>query len=306
MAIPTSRSKENARVSIDNSMCTGCGLCVNVCKAFNLNLKDDKACVDHNTMFGCFGCGHCMAVCTESAISVFGRELSPNDMFYLPPKESVTDFERLLPLLQKRRSIREYVDRIIEPELIEKILAAAQTAPVGLPPSDVNVLVIKGKLRVRQFAADFSEYLKGMKYMNSNLFLSMMRPFWGKANDELFRGFIKPLFKAYTDDMDDGKNFINYDAPLLMYFYASAYSDPADPIIAATYAMIAGESLGLGTCMLGAVHPFIQNGGKARKFREKYHIKGKSKEGIFVAFGYPAIKYAKGIKRTFASINTID
>ncbi|MFZ4465107.1 MAG: nitroreductase, partial [Bacteroidales bacterium] len=49
-----------------------------------------------------------------------------------------------------------------------------------------------------------------------------------------------------------------------LYFYGSPYADPADPLIAATYAMIAGESLCLGTCMIGAVHPFIQNGSKQR------------------------------------------
>jgi len=88
-----------------------------------------------------------------------------------------------------------------------------------------------------------------------------------------------------------------------MYFYGSPYTDPADPIIAATYAMIAAESLGLGTCMLGAVHPLIQNGKKAQKFREKYGIKYTSREGLIVIFGYPAVQFRKGIKRTFACVN---
>ena len=74
----------------------------------------------------------------------------------------------------------------------------------------------------------------------------------------------------------------------------------ADPIIAATYAMIAAETIGLGTCMLGAVHPFIQNGRKAKKFRENHNIKCKSKEGLFVAFGYHKSNYLKRIDRTFA------
>jgi nitroreductase len=103
--------------------------------------------------------------------------------------------------------------------------------------------------------------------------------------------------------MQENKNVINYDAPLAMYFYGSPYTDPADPIIAATYAMTAAESLGLGTCMLGAVHPLIQNGKKARKFREKYGIKYISREGLIVAFGYPAVHFIKGIKRSFANVN---
>ena len=90
-----------------------------------------------------------------------------------------------------------------------------------------------------------------------------------------------------------------------MYFYGSPYTDPADPIVAATYAMLAGESLGLGNCMLGGIHPLIQNGKKAKKLREKYGIKYPSREGLFVIFGYPAVKYKKGIVRSFAEVNQI-
>jgi len=302
MPIPTSRTKENAVISIDTAICNGCGLCVSVCKDFNLAIENGKIKLSDNFIFGCIGCGHCMAICPSGAIKIHGRELSPDDLFDLPDKESLVNYEQLLSLLKHRRSIREFTGKDIDSEIIEKILTAASTAPMGLPPSDVHVLVIKGKEKTRAFAQDFSNYLKGMRFMTSKLFLALMRPFWGKENDEVFKGFVNPLFKAYVDEMENGNNYINYDAPLLMYFYGSPYSDPADSIVAATYAMIAGEALGLGICMLGGVHPLIQYGKKARKFREKHQIKFKSREGLFVAFGYPAVKYKKGIKRTFASV----
>ena len=173
---------------------------------------------------------------------------------------------------------------------------------MGVPPSDVNILVISGKMNIRAFSKDFCDYLNGMKWFVSDWFLAIMRPFMGKANYEMFRDFLKPVFSVFTSKMKEGIDLVNYDAPLAMYFYGSPYTDPADPIIAATYAMIAAESLGLGTCMLGTVHPLIQNGKKARKFREDHGIKYTSREGLFIAFGYPAVKYKKGIKRTFASV----
>jgi hypothetical protein len=191
----------------------------------------------------------------------------------------------------------------VEPEKVNLILNAARTAPMGLPPSDVNVLVLGSKVRNRSFAEDFCKHLEGMRWFVSDWFLAIMRPFWGKANDELFRGFVKPCVEVYVSRMKEGENVVTYDAPLAIYFYGSPYCDPADPVIAATYAMIAGESLGLGTCMLGAIHPLIQNGKKAEKLRSKYGIKYKSREGIFVIFGYSSVKYSKGIGRTFASVN---
>lgn len=305
MAIPTSRTKERALIKIKEEICNGCGLCVSVCNDSCLFIENGKVRESNTSFFGCYGCGHCMAICTNGAIEIFGREISPEDIFELPNNEKILNYEQLLSLLQQRRSIRKFKDTPIENDVIERILTASKTAPMGLPPSDVNVLVLSGKEKTRAFAEDFSHYLKGKKFMTSRLFFALMRPFWGKENDEIFKGFVSPLFKVYTDEMDKGNNYITYDAPLALYFYGSPYSDPADSIVAATFAMITAETLGLGTCMLGGIHPLIQNGRKARIFRKKHRIKCKSREGLFIVFGYPKEKYRKGIKRTFASIQMI-
>ena len=303
MAVPTTRTKETGRIIINEKLCNGCGLCVSVCKDFSLIIENGKAVISDTPVFGCIGCGHCMAICPRGAITVSGRCISPEDMIKLPDKKSAADYSSLLSLLNRRRSIREFKEQTVKREIIEKVLEAAQTAPMGLPPSDVHALVFDSREKVRGFAEDFCRYLEGMKWFVSGWFLALMRPFWGKQNDELFRGFLKPCINIYTESMKKGVNLVNYDAPAAIYFYGSPYSDPADPIIAATYAMLAAESLGLGTCMLGAIHPMIQNGGAAKKFREKHGIKHKSREGLFLIMGYPSVKYSKGIKRTFASVD---
>jgi len=303
MAIPTTRTKTKGEIHILTDKCTGCGLCVSVCKDFSLVLSNGKVSVNENPVFGCIGCGHCMAICPEDAIEIYGRTLSPEDLFLLPDHEKAAGYESLLALYQRRRSIREFRDKPVEPEIIEKILEAARTAPMGLPPSDVNVMILDSVEKNRAFVSDFITHLEGMKWFVSGWFLALMRPIWGKESDELFRAFGRPLFDIYINGMKKDQNNVTYDAPLVMYFYGSPYSDPADPIVAATAAMYAGESLGLGTCMLGAMHPLIQNGKKARKFRERHGIKHKSREGLFVIFGYPKVKYRKGIRRSFAGVN---
>jgi nitroreductase len=243
-----------------------------------------------------------MAVCPNDAISIEGRTLTSEDVFELPDKTEIADYQQLLKLFQHRRSIREFKDKDVEPEKIQQILDAAVTSPMGLPPSDVHVIVFDTKAKNKQFAQDYSTFLESVKWIVSPWFLALMRPFWGKTNDEMFKGFVKPLFRVFVDDMKKGNNWINYDAPLAMYFYGTPYTDPADPIIAATSAMYSAESLGLGTCMLGGIHPMIQYGKKARKLREKYGIKYPSREGLFVIFGYADVKYKKGIKRSFAEV----
>lgn len=302
MAIPTSRTKEKAEIKILADRCNGCGLCVLVCSDLDLQMIDHKVSLTENPLFGCMACGHCMTICPTGAIEIYGRELSPHDLFDLPPKEGTAKYDQLLSLLKIRRSIRKFSAKPVEKELIDKILDAASTAPMGIPPSDVNVLVLDSHEKVRAFSHDYCVYLESIQWFVSKWFLALMRPFWGKSNDQMFKQFIKPLFEIYIGNDKKGQNLVTYDAPLAIYFYGSPYADPADPLIAATYAMLAGESLGLGNCMIGGIHPLIQYGNKAKKLRQKYGIKYASREGIFVIFGYPKVKYSKGIKRTFASV----
>lgn len=302
MAIPTSRTKKQGEIHLLPEKCTGCGLCVSVCKDFSLVLDNGKAALSSASTFGCIGCGHCMAICPCGAIQITGREISPADLFELPEKSAAAGYRQLANLMLRRRSIREFRQNAVDQETIAQILEAACSAPMGLPPSDVNVLVFDSREKLRGFSEDFCHYLEGMRWLVSPWFLTLMRPFWGKANHELFRDFVRPLLGVYTSPMKNDVNLVTYNAPMGMYFYGSPYCDPADPVIAATYAMLAGEALGLGTCMLGGIHPLIQYGKKASAFRKKWNIRFPSKEGLFVIFGYPDVKYSHGIRRTFASV----
>jgi len=305
MAIPTSRTQELAEIRIDETLCSGCGLCVTVCNDFGLTIRDNKVRLSGQPIFGCIACGHCMMVCPKGAITIQGRCTSPADLSEMPPKEDATTYSALHALLTRRRSMRVFKEKPVDKELIDQVIQLAQTAPMGLPPSDVHVLVLNGKEEVRAFSKDFCEYLEGIKWLVSDWFLTMMRPFWSKSNNQMFRDFIKPCIECYTEYNKAGKDVVTYDAPVALYFYGSDYSDPADSIIAATYAMLAAESLGLGTCMLGAIHPMIQYGKAAKKFREKHGIRSKSREGLFVIMGYPGVKYSHAIQRTFASVDGI-
>jgi ferredoxin len=290
-------------IHIEAEKCTGCGLCVMVCKDYDLKIENGKAVDTHDGLFECIACGHCMLVCPEEAITITGRLISPGDVIPLPAKEAAASYDAFLALLKRRRSIREFKDKTVPKDIIEQVLTAARTAPMGLPPSDVNVKVFDTREKANAFAKDYCEYLKKLKWMVSPVGLFFVRIFYGKENHELFRDFIKPLIEKYTSSMDRGENNVTYDAPVLLYFYSSPYTDPADPIIPATYAMLAAESLGLGACMLGGMHPFFQSGRPARKFRQKWGIRFKSKEGLFVIMGYPKVKFHSAVERTFANVD---
>lgn len=75
------------------------------------------------------------------------------------------------------------------------------------------------------------------------------------------------------------------------------------PYIADTYAMLGAESLGLGSCMIGSINPFLRYGGKSLK--KKYGINTRVREGVFIIFGYPRYRYHKAIRRSFESVTVV-
>jgi nitroreductase/NAD-dependent dihydropyrimidine dehydrogenase PreA subunit len=299
MPVKTGRADQNGVVQVDYDKCKACGICVRVCKGGPLHIENKKLVIDYSRALGCIACGHCAAICPHECITVEGRDLVAQDIVPLPPKESWATYEELKGLLLSRRSIREYEDREVEQELIDKILDAATTAPMGIPPTDVRVLVLKGRNKVREFKDDMLGALKGMIRIFSGPVLTLLRPVMGKEACDMFRTFLIPLAKDYMEKDRQGIDLFAYNAPLGMVFYGFPGGDATDPLIAATYAMIAAESLGLGSCMLGFPAPLLK---RNKKLLAKYGIAPKSPIGIMVIFGYPAIKFRRGIKRRFAEV----
>lgn len=299
MPILTERTREEGKVRVDEEKCNLCGLCIEICKDFSLEISGGKVRMSSSPLFGCIACGHCAAVCPVDAITVTGREMSPEDFIPLPDKTDRSGYEALYALLRSRRSIRDFREKAVEKETIDKIVDAASTAPMGIPPSDVQVVVLNGKEKVREFSWDFIDILIKSKFFFSPFSLALMRPFMKKTDYEMTKSFIPPLIQIMEKGKREGKNWLLYDAPLAMYFNSSV-TDPADPYISATYAMIAAESLGLGSCMIGSIAPFVKYG--AKSFKKKWGIHPNTRYGIVVVFGYPKYKFRKSIRRTFAKV----
>lgn len=303
MAIITSRTNSEGIITINTERCTGCGLCVMVCKDFSLKIKDGKVVRNNENLFGCIACGQCAAVCPNDAIMVEGRTLKKEDFVNIPEMDKKSNFEELYSLMKARRSIRDFKDKEVEKELIEKILQASVSAPMGIPPSSVEVLVLNGKEKVREFSFDFVDSMKKYTKIITPFTIKLFRPFMKKLDYDMYKTFIIPMINFFIKTKEKNENYLLYDAPLAMYFYGAA-TDPADPYIAATYAMLAAESLGLGSCMIGSINPFLKYGEK--NIKAKYQINSQVKEGIFVIFGHPKFKYSKAINRTFERVTILE
>lgn len=299
MALITGRANAAAEVRIDFERCIQCGLCAEVCKGQPLYMEEGGLKVDQQRIFGCIGCEHCMMVCPADCIEIHGRDMSPEDVIPLPDQSGLPGYAQFYNLLLTRRSIRSFQKRRVEPEVIARIVEAVQTAPMGLPPSDVEILILDDFAKVQQFAADITEAIKASRWFFCPLMTQLLRPFLGKEYRQSVESFIRPAVDMFVEKEAEGQDYLLYNAPLAMYFHASPYADPGDSIVAATYAMLAAESLGLGTCMIGTPPYFIKY---SRKFKQKYDLPPKNQPGIVVIFGYPRLKFRKTLQRRLGKV----
>lgn len=291
-------------INIDKEKCTKCGVCTEICTTY---LKKDaegfpvsRNFSDKKNILGCIQCGNCMMLCPKGAIEVKGEDIGKDHLREIG--RNIANYESLNALFLKRRSCRKFTDQEVEKDIIEKILQSAATAAVSIPPSEVKVLVIQGKEKVKELAGDVIKSLSKFTKI-SPIMLPLVRIFAGKSTHKMFKEFILPLSKTLIKGYKEGQDWLFYDAPAVIMFYGSPYSDKEDWLIAATQATLAAEALGLGTCFIGTAGAMFQNN---PKLREKYGIAKEDKIGSAFILGYPEIKFKKAFQRNFKEVTYID
>ena len=296
MPVMHSVYREAGEVKIDREACSNCGACARICAGEVLRLDDGSVHIHTDSAFGCIACGHCMMVCPQGAVTVTGRGISPDDLLELPPKEERADANALSALMLSRRSVRRFSDREVEAADLDRIVEMAATAPMGIPPWDVGCVTIRGREEVQQLAGEVIKGYEGFLKIFRPWLLKLMRPFWGKATYDMFAHFVLPLAETYVRGRREGHDHLFYEAPALLIFHHSPYAEATDATIACTYAMLAAESLGLGTTIIGGAPPIMQ---RNKALCEKLGIPAGHKPSICLIVGHPATHFRRGIRRQF-------
>lgn len=228
-------------ITIDESKCRRDGICVDVCPAKVIVIKEkgsfpvatrraDEFCID---------CNHCVCVCPSGALSL--RNMNPGDCTAirnsdLPKPEQVQHF------LSSRRSARAFNDRRVSRETFEYLINAANYAPSGYNKCPVNWLVVEKKEDVDLIASLIIDWMKHTTEENPEA-----ARFWH--------------FDTIPTAWDKGmKNLITRSAPHIIITHSPADNPlaPLDCHIAITYLELAAYSIDLGVCWLGFLL-FAQN-----------------------------------------------
>ena len=294
MPVMHSVYREAGEVRIDRDKCNQCGACARICPAEVLRAEDGDVQIHTDSAFGCVACGHCMMVCPQGAVTVTGRGISPEDLLELPPKEERAGADQLAALMLSRRSVRRFSEHEVDAHDLERIVEMASTAPMGIPPWDIGCVTTRGRDEVKQLAGEIIKGYEG--FLKIFWMFKIMGLFWGKAKRDMFAHFVRPLAEKYVEAHHEGRDLLFYDAPAVLTFHHSPYAEAADATIACTYAMLAAESLGLGTTMIGGAPPIMQ---RNKALCRSLGIPEGHTPSICLIVGHPATHFRRAIRRRF-------
>lgn len=293
--MPTLDGKDvKIHVSAD---CTACGLCVSACPCEYLEMSAGRAAEKKRPPMGCLTCGQCAAICPAGAMTVEAEGIGKEDLVPFSDAKKPSG-EELFRLMAGRRSIRQFKDAPVPRDVVERVLQAAQQAPAGLPPSTVKAVCLHGTDKVRAFAFDFLDEAAKMSWLFSSWGVWALRPFMSAALHREMREKIVPIYQGLLAGRRKGEDYLFYNAPFAVIL--TAEGDSTDAVIAATYAMLAAEAEGLGSCMIGSVVPML--GHAASAFCRRYGLEPGSRHGLAIIFGYPEKTFARGVRRRFAKV----
>lgn len=219
-------------MTFDQEMCTRCGICTEICP-IGIILQDaqNMPYIPDNMGSACTKCGSCEAFCPEGAISpLFETEYSFIGDAVLP---DITP-EQLGIYMRERRSIRNYLDTVVNRSTIECILDIVRFSPSGVNNQPVHWLIVHDPEKVQDL---------------TRLTIDWMREVVSSATPNPMEPIMQGLIAAY----ENGKDPICRGAPHVAIAHALEDNPMAytDSIIALSWFELAAPAFGLGACWAG-------------------------------------------------------
>lgn len=217
--------------TIDLEKCIGCGRCVEDCFNNYLLLKDNsdgRKVASFKDRGRCMECGHCNAICPQGAISGGAAvyDVSHNDS--------------LLQLMANKRTVRRYIKgAVIEKDVLDRILLAAQTAPTAGNRKSGRILLVKG----------------------------MLHEVYNRALDSLVTlvkkdGPINPIYAA-TMEFDSKRDEVLWNAEYMVVFVGNP-SNIIDASISAERMQLEAAKYNVGTAYRGDLKTAINQSEEVR------------------------------------------
>jgi len=299
----TERQEERKKFVVDRDRCKVCWSCVSVCPMM-IYEKEDKAVrvVEERTAL-CIGCGHCMAVCREKAVSVPTLSYE-RDFTELPAaKPSAEDFLRLI---RTRRSVRVFKKDPVDASALEEIVRQIGFAPMGFPPQNVEVTVVKDRATIERalpLMVDLYKKLIGLLKNPVTRFIVKR-----KVPPDVFNTLTSHIAPTYAMELEvmrkTGQDVITYGAPalLLLHAHREAGCHTENIYIALAFGLLAAHAMGLGATAIGLIPPAIEQG---HGLKELFGIPADNEVLASMIVGHPKVTFRRCIRRDLKKVTWV-
>jgi len=253
---------------IDESSCTMCGQCVEICPLDVLEHRDGFIVP---TVEECMLCSHCMCVCPVDAVSfdrdvLRGPEFSTFEYKDRFMEKGDCGPHTLVDFVRSRRSVRRYRPDPVPGEVIQDLIEFGITAPSGSNCQDWEFTVLGSREKVWGLALDIRDFFLSINRMARNPLI--------RYGSVLIMG--RALLRYYRDHMatvemaleqgEKGRDLLFHGAPALIIVHSSMEgSTPVEDAQFASYNIaLLAHALGLGTCHIGYAVDSINRTGRLK------------------------------------------
>ena len=280
---------------IDQELCTGCGLCIEVCPSKTISLQEGKAVVSGSRSIAC---GHCAAICPTGAVRVEALDQWAADFQRFKTAEqwlAPGAFEPgpLVQLMRSRRSCRNYQARTVERELLEDLVRIGITAPSGTNSQKWTFTVLAEREEVAAFGSRIAAFFSRLNRLAANPLARLYsKLFGGDALGNYYREYSRTTEAALRAWEQEGKDLLFHGAPaaILVGSQPGASCPAEDALLATQNILLGAHALGLGTCLIGfAVEAMRRDAG----IKTALGLPAKEPVYAVIALGYPDERYRR-------------
>ena len=260
---------------VDAKLCTKCGLCASDCPSRIIEqIGSALPQISTENESNCIRCQHCLAICPTAAISILGRK--PEDSLPVDAA-ALPGLDRMERLVHSRRSVRQYKDENVAPELIQRLLKTLANVPTGVNRRELSFRVIDDKavmhsLREKTMTALAEANAAGRIPEHFNYLKDAVPAFRERNIDIIFRGAPHALVVSAPPDAPCPREDVS--------------------LALANFDMLA-QSAGLGTVWWGMLTLVLLTVPDLKRFLRL------PPEHVYygMLFGVPAIRYSRTVQR---------
>ena len=299
--LPIKISNMENTIRIDQKTCKKCLLCSEVCpNKILIRNNSNEITTRPDRIDLCVKCGQCMAICSTQSIIVDSLSYE-HDFFSLPDNASYEN--SFYDMISTRRAVRNFKDKPVPKELLEKIVQAISFAPPSFPPLKIKIIVVQNTALIRKALPNMIKLYDSLtKMMKNPLIRFFIKKEVGTKKFRTMQEHLMPLLKSRLPELKNGtEDTITRHAPAMILFLADKNNEDIsqDISIAATFGMLATHALGLGGSIMDIIPPAIE---RDKELRKLFCISYNHEIVTSIIIGYPKYKYLRGIKRDLQSV----